>query len=108
MRNVSCDVDYAGDELGSALGMQVYTDFKPSKTFWAITAFYSRELSKSINAKITYTYDQFSAKNIGLGLSTHIKNFNFYATADNLLALPKVRDSNYQSIQFGMNFIFNN
>ena len=108
MRNVSCDVDYGSDELGSAIGIQVYTDFKPNKTFWAITTFYSRELSKNINAKITYTYDQFSAKNIGLGLSTHIKSFNFYATADNLLALPKVRDSNYQSIQFGMNFIFNN
>ncbi len=108
IRNVSCDVDYAGEELESALGIQVYTDFKPSKTFWAVTGFYSRELSKSINAKITYTYDQFSPYNIGLGLSTHIKNFNFYATADNLLALPKVRDSNYQSIQFGMNFIFNN
>ena len=108
MRNVSCDIDYVGSNLGSAIGIQLYTDFKPSKTFWAVTGFYSRELSKSIHAKITYTYDQFSPYNIGLGVSTHIKSFNFYATADNLLALPKVRNSNYQSIQFGMNFIFNN
>ena len=47
-----------------------------------------------------------NAKNIGLGFSTHIRAFNFYATADNLLALRKIKDSNYQSFQFGMNFIF--
>jgi hypothetical protein len=107
-RNVSCDIDQTGDELGSAIGIQVYTDFKPNKTIWAVTTFYSRELSRYIHAKITYTYDQISATNIGVGISTHIKDFNFYATADNLLALPKLKDSNYQSFQFGMNFVFNN
>jgi Family of unknown function (DUF5723) len=109
-RNISCDITTtsSGEELSSYAGIQVYTDFKPDKTLWAITSFYSRELSKSINAKITYTYDRFSAKNIGVGISTHIKSFNFYATADNLLALPKLKDSNYQSFQVGMNFIFNN
>jgi len=93
--------------LVTEFGIQTYTAFRPGKADWAITAFFSRELTKYLNTKITYTYDQFSAKNIGLGFSTHIRDFNFYATADNLLALYKLKDSNYQSFQFGMNFIFN-
>lgn len=92
--------------LVTEFGIQTYTAFRPNKVDWAITAFFSRELTKYLNTKITYTYDQFSAKNIGLGFSTHIRAFNFYATADNLLALRKIKDSNYQSFQFGMNFIF--
>ena len=52
------------------------------------------------------TIDKFSFYNIGMGLSAHIKNFNIYATADNLVALTSIRNSNYQSVQFGMNFIF--
>ncbi len=94
------------DVLVTEFGIQTYTAFRPNKFDWAITAFFSRELTKYLNTKITYTYDKFSAKNIGLGLSTHIRDFNFYATADNLLALQKLKDSNYQSFQFGMNFIF--
>lgn len=104
-RNVRADL--ASDYLSSAYGFQVYTEFRPQFPLWAITGFYSRELTNYLNTKITYTVDRFSATNIGLGFSVHIKSFNLYATADNLLALPKVRDSNYQSFQIGMNFIFN-
>ncbi len=66
---------------------------------------YSRQFSKSLNAKFTYTVDRFSFYNIGVGLSARIKQFNFFVAADNLLALPTVRDSNYQSFQLGMNVI---
>jgi len=92
--------------LITEFGIQTYTAFRPNKVDWAITAFFSRELTKNLNTKITYTYDQFSAKNIGLGFSTHVRGFNFFATADNLLDLLKLKDSNYQSFQLGMNFIF--
>lgn len=105
-RNVYCETDYAGDILESALGLQIYTAFRPQYPVWAATAFYSRELNKAIAIKATYTIDKFSYYNVGFGFSTHIKRFNFYAMLDNLLALPTIRNSNYQSFQFGMNFIF--
>ncbi|NOQ92423.1 MAG: hypothetical protein GQ552_06885 [Flavobacteriaceae bacterium] len=92
--------------LITEIGLQTYVDFRPNKVLWAITPFISKEINNYLTAKLTYTYDQFSAKNIGLGFSTHIRDFNLYATADNLLALSKLKDSNYQSFQFGMNFIF--
>ncbi|MCF6222528.1 MAG: DUF5723 family protein [Flavobacteriaceae bacterium] len=94
------------ESLISEVGIHTYTDFKPNYMIWAVTAFYMREITKGFKAKVTYTYDKFSSKNIGLGISTHFRDFNFYATADNLLALPKLKDSNYQSFQLGMNFIF--
>lgn len=106
-RNVKCYKCLTTDAiLTSEVGIQTYTVFRPNKIGWAITGYYSREFNKYINAKITYTYDDFSPYNIGLGLSTHYKKINFYVTADNLLNLPKLKDSNYQSFQFGMNFIF--
>lgn len=98
---------YSGQEfLISEVGLQTYTAFRPGKIVWAVTAFYTYQFNKYITSKVTYTYDKFSYKNIGLGISTHYKSFNFYATADNLLALYKIKDSNYQSFQIGMNFIF--
>ncbi|MCF6296784.1 MAG: DUF5723 family protein [Flavobacteriaceae bacterium] len=106
-RDVRCQECLSnGAVLTSELGIHTYTIFRPNKMGWAVTAFYSRELTRYLNTKITYTYDNFSAKNIGFGLSTHFKKFNFYATADNLLNLPKLKDSNYQSFQLGMNFMF--
>ncbi|UCE92550.1 MAG: hypothetical protein JSV73_06825 [Flavobacteriaceae bacterium] len=105
-RNVACDEDYTGDILKSSYGVQVYTAFWPKTPVWAVTGFYSREFTRFLSAKATYTVDKFSFYNIGMGLSAHIKRFNVYATADNLVALTSIRNSNYQSVQFGMNFIF--
>ncbi len=98
---------YSGQEyLISEVGLQTFTAIRPDRIVWAITAFYSHQFNKYISSKVTYTYDKFSYKNIGFGISTHYKDFNFYATADNLLNLYTIKDSNYQSFQFGMNFIF--
>lgn len=94
------------DALTTEFGLQTYVAFHPNRMIWAVTPFISRDINKYLSAKFTYTYSKFSAKNIGLGISAHYKSFNFYVTADNLLALPKWKDSNYQSAQFGMNFMF--
>ena len=92
--------------LMSSFGMQVYTEFRHEKALWAVTGFYSREITRYLNAKVTYTVDRFSATNLGLGFSVNVKSFNFYTAVDNLLALPNIKNSNYQSFQLGMNFIF--
>ncbi len=104
-RNVRADL--SPDYLTSSFGMQVFTEFRPKYPIWAVTGFYSREFTNFLSAKATYTVDKFSYYNIGLGISAHIKSFNIYATADNLVALASIKNSNYQSFQFGMNFIFN-
>ena len=106
-RDVKCDKCLYNKGLyTSELGIQTYTIFRPEKIGWAITAYYSREFNQYINAKITYTYDNFSPYNVGIGISTHFRRLNFYAAMDNLLYLPRLKDSNYQSLQLGFNFIF--
>lgn len=92
--------------LLTEFGLQTYMAFRPDKLVWAVTPFVSTDINRYLTAKFTYTYNKFSAKNIGLGISTHFKSFNFYVTADNLLDLPKWKDSNNQSVQLGMNFMF--
>ena len=105
-RDVKCDKClYNKGTYTSELGIQTYTIFRPEKIGWAVTAYYSRAFNQYINAKFTYTYDNFSPYNIGVGISTHYRRFNFYATMDNLLYLPRLKDSNYQSVQLGFNYI---
>lgn len=104
-RNVSCDEDQSAVMLSSSYGLQVYNEFRPRASLWAVTAFYTRELTPYLNTKFTYTVDRFSSTNLGFGLSTRIKQFNLFATADNLVALFNIRNSNYQSFQVGMNLI---
>ncbi len=105
-RNLWCEPEDYQEVLTSEIGIQTYTAFRPNKMVWAVTGFYSREITKNLNTKVTYTIDEFSKKNIGLGVSTNIRRFNLFLSADNLLDLFQIKQSNYQSIQMGMNFIF--
>lgn len=101
------DPDAYKRKLETEYGLQLHSEIRPTTVLWAVTGFYSREFTDMINAKVTYTVDRFSFYNIGVGLSARINRFNLFIAADNLLALPQVRDSNYQSVQLGMNLIFN-
>lgn len=105
-RNVRSTAYQSKEVFTSEVGLQTFTMFRPDKVFLSVTGYYAMQVNRFLTTKITYTYDEFSAKNFGLGISTHINRFNFYATADNLLDLPKYKDSNYQSLQLGMNFMF--
>lgn len=90
------------------VGIQLYSIFRPVKPQFATTLFYSRSVSDFLKAKITYTVDSYSLSNIGLGFSTHLGNFNLYATADNLLSYKNIYGSEKISILVGMNLIFDN
>jgi len=88
------------------VGIQLYSIFRPIKPQFATTLYYSRSVSDFLKAKITYTADSYSLSNIGLGFSTHLGKFNFYASADNLLGYKNIYSSEKISILLGMNLIF--
>ena len=94
------------DVLTTSVGMHIYTAFRPQRPVWAVTAFATHDFNRYLTVKGTYTADAFSYTNLGFGISSHFKFFNLYATADNLLGLFNYKDSNYQSVQFGMNLTF--
>ena len=101
------DKDAYKRTLETSYGLQLFSEFRPTTVMWGVTGFYSREFTDALAAKITYTVDRYSFSNIGIGFSARINRFNVFIAADNLLALPQAMDSNYQSLQLGMNFIFN-
>lgn len=94
-----------GDYLNE-VGLQLFAIGRPRRPQLSISAFYYRRLFNFLSGKITYTADAFSKTNIGIGLSSHIGNINFYVMADNLLEYQNLAKANYASVQLGFNYIF--
>ena len=92
----------------NSVGAQLFAMTTPRMPLMALTAYYRRQIFNSLEIKATYTLDSFSARNIGLGVSTTIGKVNFYLMADNLLEYSDVSKANSLSFQLGLNVIFAN
>ena len=95
------------DYYDNAVGAQIYGVARPNGLRVALTGFYERKFAKFLNTKVTWTVDDFSATNIGVGVSTNFWKLNVYGLIDNVFQLGDVTDANTASAQFGVNFIFN-
>ncbi|MCG9793289.1 DUF5723 family protein [Flavobacterium algicola] len=103
------DCNCYGDEnkgYKNGVGAQLYMMTTPKTPLVALTGFYERRLLTNLNMKATYTVDSFSYTNIGLGLAGSIGAFNMYLMGDNLLAYRDLSKAKTLSLQFGINFIF--
>jgi hypothetical protein len=90
-----------------SFGAQLYTVFRPLKQQFAVTGFYEKSFSNKLHAKGTYTVDDYSYYNLGVGISAQIWKINFYGIVDNIAELSDIYDSNSASLQFGFNLLFN-
>ncbi|WP_299012228.1 DUF5723 family protein [uncultured Polaribacter sp.] len=90
-----------------AFGAQLFSVFRPLAPQIAFTGFYEKAFSNNLRAKLTYTVDDYSYTNIGLGVSAQIWKLNFYGILDNITALSDLSSANSVSLQFGFNLIFN-
>ena len=90
-----------------AFGAQLYAVFRPLREQFALTGFYEKSFSNKLHAKVTYTIDDYSYYNIGIGLSAQIWKINFYGILDNIAELSDISNSNNISLQFGVNLLFN-
>ena len=91
----------------NAVGVQIFAMSRPKQPQAALTTYYYRRLFKGLRAKATYTIDSYSFNNIGLGLSAHLGNINFYVMADNFLQYKNIYNAQSVSLQLGFNYIFN-
>lgn len=91
----------------SRLGMQLFGIKRPNTFKYALTTYYDRRITPALRMKVAYTLDDFSYTNVGLLVSTKFKSWNFYLAADNLFGYINLAKSHYQSVQLGMQFIFN-
>lgn len=90
----------------NAIGGQMFAMTMPNEPYVAITAFYKRSVFEKLDLKATYTYDSFSNKNVGLGLSGTLGKLNMYLLVDNVFEYADVSKANSLAFQFGFNFIF--
>ncbi|RKN10363.1 hypothetical protein D7036_02590 [Aquimarina sp. BL5] len=88
-----------------AFGLQIFTQFRPKRPQYAASLFYYKRLSSFLRTKLTYTVDDYSYKNIGFLMSTHINKINFYISANNLLEYSNLADARGVSVQLGFNVI---
>lgn len=90
-----------------AFGVQLYSLFRSLRNEYAFTGFYEKSLTSKVHAKFTYTLDNYSYNNIGLGVSAQIWNVNFYGILDNVAELSDIASAKNVSLQFGFNLLFN-
>lgn len=95
------------DYYTDALGVQLYSVFRPLNPQLALTAFYQKSLSDKIHTKVTYTIDDFSFSNIGAGVSAQFGKVNLYGMIDNIIEYNNISRANNLSLQLGINVIFN-
>jgi len=95
------------DFFDNAVGAQVYSIFRPNGMRLALTGFYERKFAEFLNTKVTWTVDDFSATNFGLGISSRIWKFNVYGGVNNIFGLADLSKSHTATAQFGINFLIN-
>ncbi|QTE23982.1 DUF5723 family protein [Polaribacter cellanae] len=95
------------DFYTDAVGAQLYSVFRPLSKQFALTGFYQKSFNKNLHAKVTYTIDDYSAYNVGFGLSATIWKLNFYGIFDNIIQYQNLSSANNASFQLGINLIFN-
>jgi hypothetical protein len=111
-RVASCDCDWrtngGGDTktmYANAVGAHVYAINRPRGPQTAWTLFYQRNITTGFSLKATYTADKFTYTNVGVGVSLKLGPVQAYILADNLLAYRNYADTNYASLQLGVNVL---
>ena len=105
--NSTCHDIRQKDYYDNAVGAQLFSVFRPNGARLALTGFYERRLADFLNTKVTWTIDDFSATNFGLGVSAHIWKFNVYGGLNNLFGLNDLSNTNTAGAQLGVNLLFN-
>ena len=106
-RSKFCYDDTYKDFFTDAVGIQLYSVFRPVSPQLELTGFYRKSLSNKLHAKFTYTIDDYSFYNIGAGISAQVGKVNIYGMVDNVLKFHDLASANSISLQLGINLIFN-
>jgi hypothetical protein len=107
IRSKICYDNTYKDFYTDAIGVQLYSIFRPLSPQLALTGFYQKSITHKIHTKVTYTIDDFSYANIGAGLSAQFGKVNLYGMLDNILEYRNLSSANSISLQVGFNVIFN-
>lgn len=90
----------------NSVGLQLYSITRPLSSQLAATLFLEKSIGEKFHMKFTYTADDYSFSNVGVGISTHFGRFHMYGLVDNILKFSDFTEANTASLQFGFNLIF--
>lgn len=90
----------------NTVGLQLFAITRPVATQVAATMFFERSFNEKFFAKFTYSVDQFSLSNFGIGVSSKIGKFNVYGLVDNVFKMFRLEEASIASVQVGINLIF--
>ena len=107
-RSKYCYDDTFKDFYRNAIGFQLFSVARLLTPQYALTGFFESSFTDKLHAKVTYTIDNYSFHNIGIGFSSQIGKVNFYGMIDNIMKLDDIASSNSLSVQFGINLIIFN
>lgn len=102
----NCRVPQSKERFKNDVGLQFFAMSAPREPIAALTLFYKRNIFEKLDFKATYTFDTFSNKNIGFGLSGTIGMVNIYALVNNVLEYKDISKANSTAFQLGINFVF--
>jgi hypothetical protein len=106
-RSKRCYDNTYKDFYTDAIGVQLYSVFRPLRPQFALSSFYEKSITSKVHTKVTYTIDEFSYTNVGIGASIQLGNVSFYGIADNIFEYTNLSSANSLSLQLGFNLIFN-
>ena len=90
----------------NSVSVQLYAITRPLSTQVAATLFFEKSISEKFHAKLTYTANDYSMSNIGVGVSTQVRIFHMYGLVDNIFNMTNLAKAKSASVQFGFNLIF--
>tara|TARA_R110001599_G_scaffold144948_4_gene327087 strand:+ start:19782 stop:21185 length:1404 start_codon:yes stop_codon:yes gene_type:complete len=104
--NKECYDETYKEYYNNSVGFQLYAITRPLSTQIAATMFFEKSIGEKFSAKFTYTANDYSMSNIGVGVSTQIGIFQMYGMVDNVFKLSDLTEAKSASLQFGFNLIF--
>lgn len=90
----------------NSVGLQLYAITRPLSTQVAATMFFEKSIGERFHAKFTYTADDYSFTNVGVGISAQMGRFHMYGLLNNMLQMADLTHAKSASLQFGFNLIF--
>ncbi len=96
-----------GTRWREGVGAHFYSIMRPKRPQFAFSVFYYRKLTGFLSAKVAYTWDEYSATNLGMGINADIGWVNFYLMTDNILRYGNLAKAKNVSLQLGLNLKIN-
>lgn len=89
------------------VGAHFYSIIRPKRPQFAFSVFYYRKLTGFLSAKVAYTWDEYTASNLGMGINADLGWVNFYLMTDNILRYGNLAKAKNVSLQLGLNLKIN-